>query len=342
MQQLLQLAIQQQASDIHIVVGVPPMLRIHGSLMAVANESVVAAQKASEWILAIMTPQQKDQLLTNREVDFSYALGNQARFRVNAYFEKGVAAAALRLIQLPRVCHSLTKLKQGFVLVTGPTGSGKSSTLAAMIEEINQGRAEHIVTIEDPIEFLYHPKKSIISQREMHQDTHAWTVALRSVLREDPNVVLVGEMRDFDTIAAAITVAETGHLVFATLHTNSAAQSIDRMIDVFPAHQQAQVRQQLASSLEGILAQRLVPSLRGGRVPAVEVLLATAAVRNLIREGKAHQIDSVIQTSGELGMMTLEMSLATLVKAGMVDLAVAQAYALRPQELTRLVKGDHA
>ena len=328
------------------------MLRIHGSLVVVANEPVVAAQKASEWVLAIMTPQQKDQLLTNREVDFSYALGNQARFRVNAYFEKGMAAAALRLIpaqiktveelRLPKVCHSLTKLKQGFVLVTGPTGCGKSSTLAAMIEEINASRAEHIVTIEDPIEFLYTPKKSIISQREMHQDTHAWTVALRSVLREDPNVVLVGEMRDFDTIAAAITVAETGHLVFATLHTNSAAQSVDRMIDVFPAHQQAQVRQQLASSLEGILAQRLVPSLRGGRVPAVEVLLATAAVRNLIREGKAHQIDSVIQTSGELGMMTLEMSLGNLVKAGAVDLPVAQAYALRPQELTRLVKGTDA
>ena len=250
----------------HIVVGVPPMLRVHGALVVVANEPPLVAEKASEWVLAIMTPQQKDQWLTNREVDFSYAFGNQARFRVNAYFEKGMAAAALRLIptqiktveelQLPKVCHTLGKLKQGFVLVTGPTGSGKSSTLAAMIEEINQSRAEHIITIEDPIEFLYTPKKSIISQREMHQDTHAWTVALRSVLREDPNVVLVGEMRDFETIAAAITVAETGHLVFATLHTNSAAQSIDRMIDVFPAHQQAQVRQQLAGSLEGILAQR--------------------------------------------------------------------------------------
>lgn len=347
-QQLLQLAIQQSASDVHIVVGVPPSLRVHGALVAVAGEPPLQAEKAGEWVLAIMTPQQKDQLLTNREVDFSYAFGNQARFRVNAYFEKGVIAAALRLIptqiktveelQLPKVCHTLGKLKQGFVLVTGPTGSGKSSTLAAMIEEINQSRAEHIITIEDPIEFLYTPKQSIISQREMHQDTHAWTVALRSVLREDPNVVLVGEMRDFDTIAAAITVAETGHLVFATLHTNSAAQSIDRMIDVFPAHQQAQVRQQLAGSLEGILAQRLVPSVRGGRVPAVEVLLATAAVRNLIREGKTHQIDSVIQTSGELGMMTLEMSLAGWVKSGALDLQVAQAYALRPQEVTRLVK----
>ena len=347
--ELLQLAIQQQASDIHVVVGVPPMLRIHGQLSMVANEPAAGAEKASELVLGLMTPQQKDILLTNREIDFSYSFAGQARFRVNAYFEKGAMAAALRLIpskiktvdelRLPRVCHSFTSLKQGFILVTGPTGSGKSSTLAAMIEEINANRAENILTIEDPIEFLYVPKKSIVSQREMHSDTHSWTVALKSALREDPNVVLVGEMRDYETIAAAITVAETGHLVLATLHTNSAAQSIDRMIDVFPAHQQAQVRQQLASSLEGILSQRLVPSLKGGRVPAIEVLLATPAVRNLIREGKSHQIDSVIQTSMELGMMTLEMSLASWVKSGEVSIEVAQSYSLRPQELMRLVRG---
>ena len=350
--QLLQLTIQQQASDLHLVVGVPPMLRVHGELQAVPGEPVVAAEKATEMIFSLLTPQQKDLLLTNRELDFSYALGNQARFRVNAYFEKGRLAIELRLVpakiktleelRLPKICHSLTALKQGFVLVTGPTGCGKSSTLAAMIEEINATRAENILTVEDPIEFLYTPKKSIVSQREMHNDTHSWTVALKSALREDPNVVLVGEMRDYDTIAAAITVAETGHLVFATLHTNSAAQSIDRMIDVFPAHQQAQVRQQLASSLEGILSQRLVPSLKGGRVPAIEILLATPAVRNLIREGKSHQIDSTIQTSSELGMMTLEMSLAAWVKAGEVTLEVAQSYSLRPQELVRLVRGNNA
>lgn len=349
---LMQLGIQQKASDIHLVVGVPLMLRVDGNLVAVPGEPVLVAEKAAELILALVTPQQKDLLLTNRELDFSYSLQDQARFRINAYFEKGRLAAALRLIptkiktmaelRLPKVCQNLTGLKQGFVLVTGPTGSGKSSTLAAMIEEINVTRAEHIVTIEDPIEFLYWPKKSMVSQRELHADTHSWSVALKSALREDPNVVLVGEMRDFDTIAAAITVAETGHLVFATLHTNSAAQSIDRMIDVFPEHQQGQIRQQLASSLEAVLSQRLVPSVKGGRIPAVEILLATPAVRNLIREGKSHQIDSVIQTSGELGMMTMEMSLAGWVKSGEVNLEIAQNFALRPQELMRLIQGPHA
>ncbi len=350
--QLMQMAVQRNASDIHLVVGVPPVLRIDGVLQAVPGEPPLAAEKAGEMMLSIVTPQQKDLLLTNRELDFSYAFVDQARFRVNAYFEKGRLAGNLRLIpakiktveelRLPAVCHTVTTLKQGFVLMTGPTGCGKSSTLAAMIEEINTTRSEHIVTIEDPIEFLYTPKKSVVSQREMHGDTLSWTVGLRSVLREDPNVVLVGEMRDFETIAAAITVAETGHLVFATLHTNSAAQTVDRMIDVFPEHQQNQVRQQLAGSLEAILSQRLIPSLKGGRVPAVEILLATPAVKNLIREGKSHQIDSVIQTSSELGMMSLEMSLARLVKTGEISVEIAQSYALRPAELTRLVQGPNA
>lgn len=351
-QQLLQLGIQQKASDIHLVVGVPPQLRLDGKLQSVPGEPVMVAEKSAEWVLSLVTPAQKDVLLTNRELDFSYGLPGGVRFRVNAYFEKGVMAAALRLIpskvksveelRLPGVCHSLTKLKQGFVLVTGPTGSGKSSTLAAMIEEINETRSEHIVTIEDPIEFLYSPKRSMISQRELHADTHSWAGALRSVLREDPNVVLVGEMRDFETIAAAVTVAETGHLVLATLHTNSAAQSIDRMIDVFPEYQQGQIRQQLAGSLEAVLAQRLVPGIRGGRIPAVEILLATSATRNLIREGKSHQLDNVIQTSGELGMMSLEMSLAAWVKEGEIALEVAESFALRPAELIRLVKGGNA
>jgi len=233
-----------------------------------------------------------------------------------------------------------SNLRQGFVLVTGPTGHGKSSTLAALIELINQSRGEHILTIEDPIEFLYSSKHSVISQRELHSDTHSWQVALRSALREDPDVVLVGEMRDYETIAAALTVAETGHLVFATLHTNSAAQTIDRIIDVFPEHQQAQVRMQLSNTVEVIMAQRLIPAKNGGRLPAVEVLLATPAVRNTIREGKTHQIDNIIQTSGDLGMVTLESSLAYWVKSGDLELETAQQYALKPEEVSRLVKGS--
>ena len=242
-------------------------------------------------------------------------------------------------LRLPQIIHTFATLKQGFILVTGPTGHGKSSTLAAIIEEINQTRSDHIVTIEDPIEFIYTPKKSIISQREMKYDTHGWDIALRSALREDPDVVLVGEMRDYETIAAALTIAETGHLVFATLHTNSAAQTIDRIIDVFPEEQQQQVRQQLAGSLEAVISQRLIPAIPAGRIPATEILLATSAVRNLIREGKSHQIDNVIQTSGAIGMMTLENSLVSWVRAGAITLEMAKTYALRPGEVERLVHG---
>jgi twitching motility protein PilT len=222
--------------------------------------------------------------------------------------------------------------------VTGPTGHGKSTTIAAIIDQINQSRASHVVTIEDPIEYVYPPAKSIISQREMHGDTHSWAVALRSVLREDPDVVLVGEMRDYETIAAALTVAETGHLVLATLHTNNAAQTVDRVVDVFPEHQQAQIRVQLANVLAGVISQRLVPAIGGGRVPAAEILLGTAAIKTSIREGKSHLINNVIQTSAELGMQSLEHDLARLINAGQVDLKVARQYALSPQELTRLVK----
>jgi twitching motility protein PilT len=267
---------------------------------------------------------------------------------VNVYFQKGSMAAALRLITekirsieelvLPKICYRMAELRQGLVLVTGPTGHGKSTTLAAIINEINKNRADHIVTIEDPIEYVYLPQKSIISQREMHGDTHSWSVALRSVLREDPDVVLVGEMRDYETIAATLTVAETGHLVLATLHTNSAAQTVDRIVDVFPEHQQGQIRVQLANVLSGVIAQRLVPAIGGGRVPAAEILLGTSAIRTSVREGKSHLINNVIQTSAELGMQSLEQDLARLVNAGKVDLKVAQEYALAPQELTRLVK----
>lgn len=350
-QELLDLTVQKDASDLHLVVGSPPTLRVSGALLFVGSEPL-NRQTAEDLVFPLLTPQQKDQFLVNRELDFSYQFADKGRFRINVYFQRDNPSAALRLIhsiiktpeelKLPQVVHSFAKLKQGLVLVTGPTGHGKSSTLAAIIEEINRSRAEHIVTIEDPVEFLYQPKKSIISQREMKADTHSWDVALRSVLREDPDVVLVGEMRDFETIAAALTVAETGHLVFATLHTNSAAQTIDRIIDVFPEEQQQQIRQQLAGSLEAVLSQRLIPAKTGGRVPAVEILLATPAVRNLIREGKSHQLDNVIQTSGGLGMITLESSLASWIRAGGLDMETAMTYSLRPEELSRLVGATSA
>lgn len=350
-QELLDIVVVKDSSDLHLVVGSPPSIRIDGTLVFIRNEPLTH-DESTQLIASLLTSEQKDQFQINREIDFSYQFGTKGRFRINAYFQQNHPSAALRLIhsniktpeqlRLPQIVHSFAGLKQGFVLVTGPTGHGKSSTLAAIIEEVNQTRSDHIVTIEDPIEFIYTPKKSVISQREMKADTHGWDIALRSVLREDPDVVLVGEMRDYETIAAALTVAETGHLVFATLHTNSAAQSIDRIIDVFPDEQQQQVRQQLAGSLEAIISQRLIPAIPAGRVPALEVLLATPAVRNLIREGKSHQIDNVIQTSGALGMMTLESSLVSWVRAGAITMEMAKTYALRPGEIERLVHGTGA
>jgi len=345
---LLKLMIDKKASDLHLIVGVPAHLRVDGELAPIEREAVLTIETAKDLIFPLLTPQQKDLYLVNKELDFSVELGKLGRFRVNVYFQKGSMAAALRLItekirnieelNLPKICYQMAELRQGLVLVTGPTGHGKSTTLAAIINEINNNRADHIVTIEDPIEYVYLPQKSIISQREMHGDTHSWSVALRSVLREDPDVVLVGEMRDYETISATLTVAETGHLVLATLHTNSAAQTMDRVVDVFPEHQQGQIRVQLANVLSGVIAQRLVPAIGGGRVPAAEILLGTSAVKTSIREGKSHLINNVIQTSGELGMQSLEQDLARLVNAGKVDLKVAQEYALAPQELTRLVK----
>jgi twitching motility protein PilT len=242
-------------------------------------------------------------------------------------------------LNLPPIFHEFTQYKQGLVLVTGPTGEGKSTTLAALIDEINANRSEHILTIEDPVEFVYQPKQSIISQREIHHDTMGWDIALKSALREDPNVVLVGEMRDFETIAAAITVAETGHLVFATLHTATAAQTIDRIIDVFPSHQQDQIRQQLASTVRAVVSQRLIPVLKGGRVAAIELMIANSAVKNLIREGKTFQIDNVIQTASAEGMMLVETSLVKLVQQGQISEQVARQYAFRYDEFDRLLHG---
>lgn len=347
--QLLQLTVDQKASDLHIISGVPPTVRIDGVLRPVSNTAVLTPDVINELLKGVLTTEQIERLKVNKEIDFSLSFSNLARFRINAYTQRGSLAAAFRRIPLeipaidnlglPKVLHSFVGLKQGFVLVTGPTGHGKSTTLAAILNEINQTRQAHIITIEDPIEFIFRPIKSIISQREMGKDTHSWQIALRSVLREDPNIVLVGEMRDHETIASALTVAETGHLVFATLHTNSAAQTIDRIVDVFPEEQQGQVRLQLSNVIEAVFSQRLIPAISGGRVVAHELMLATTAIKTSIREGKTHQIDSILQMSSEAGMNTLERSLANLVGAGRISLEVAHSYSLRPEELTRLVKG---
>ncbi len=350
LKELLQLTIDKGASDLHIISGIAPTLRINGELAAVPSETVLTPDAIAAFLKEILTSEQLERLMVNKEIDFSLAFSEKARYRVNAYTQKGSLAAAFRQIplviptidelNLPNILHSFTTLRQGFVLVTGPTGHGKSTTLAAMINEINHNRSSHVVTIEDPIEFIFKADKSIISQREMRGDTHSWQVALRSVLREDPDVVLVGEMRDYETIAAALTVAETGHLVFATLHTNSAAQTIDRIVDVFPEEQQKQVKLQLSNVIEAVFSQRLVPSLQGGRLVGYEVMLGTTAIKTAIREGKTHQIDSILQTSQEIGMNTIETSLAALVNAGKISLDVAQSYSLRPEQLTRLVRGN--
>lgn len=350
--ELLDLTIKNNASDLHLLPGIAPALRIDGSLRYLSNYTPATPSEMEAMIFSILKPEQKELLINNKEIDFSFGFGGGAygdlgRFRTNLYYQRGVLSAAFRYLQptirtieelkLPKITHSFSSLKQGFVLVTGPTGHGKSTTLAAIINEINLSKAAHILTIEDPVEYIYPAGKSIISQREMDLDTHSWSLALRSALREDPDVVLVGEMRDPETIAAALTIAETGHLVFSTLHTNSASQTIDRVIDSFPASQQAQVRIQLASTLKGVVSQRLIPKIDGGRVPGVEVLIGTSAVATNIREGKTHLIDSIIQTSQDAGMITLESSLASLVLAGTISLETAKSYALRPEELLRMI-----
>lgn len=346
-QELLEEVIKKESSDLHLVVGATPTLRIDGDLVPIDGYPVLSEEVVEELVFSIISDAQRELLISNREIDFSFALGEVARFRVNAYYQKGYLAAAMRYIpmqirtfdelNLPQQIRNFAQLPQGLVLVTGPTGHGKSTTLAALVNEINENRPSHIITVEDPIEYVFPHRRSLISQRELHLDTHSWDIALRSALREDPDVVLIGEMRDFDTIAAALTIAETGHLVFSTLHTNSASSTINRIIDVFPEHQQAQVRAQLAMTLEGVVSQRLIPAIEGGRYPAAEILIANNAVRSLIREGKAHQIDNQIITSQEMGMMALEHSLANLVKAGRITREQAMGHTLRPDELVRLL-----
>lgn len=349
-QELLTATIKNKASDLHLIAGRPPTIRIEGVLSELGT-TVLSPQEIEEMIFGVATAEQKNVIIENRELDFSVPIrlpdGTETRLRTNVYYQKATLAASFRHLpskirtieelNLPKTLHEFTKLRQSFVLITGPTGHGKSTTLAALINEINQNTAAHIVTIEDPIEYVYPPGRSIISQREIKSDTHSWAMALRSVLREDPNVVLVGEMRDPETIASAITIAETGHLVFSTLHTNSAAQAIDRIVDVFPPHQQGQIRAQLATALGGVVSQRLIPALDGTRIPAVEIMLGVDSVRTNIREGKTYMIDNIIRTSSHLGMMTIEESLANLVREGKISLKMAQTFALRVDELNRLL-----
>jgi twitching motility protein PilT len=345
---LLDEVIKRKASDLHLQVGLPPMLRVDGSLIAVAGADPLTEETVETLVFAILDEDQKQVLLKDKEFDFSFSYGELGRFRVNAFHERGNIAAALRLIPneilttdqlgLPAVMDKFSDYPRGLVLVTGPTGSGKSTTLASIIHKINAEKAVHILTIEDPIEFTHKSQKSVIAQREVHYDTYSFSAALRSALREDPDVVLIGEMRDLETIASAITIAETGHLVFATLHTNSASQSIDRMIDVFPPHQQPQIRAQLSNILMAIVSQRLVPAIGGGRIVAAEILIATPAVRNIIREGKSHQLEAVIQTGAEFGMQGMDRTLANLVHAGTITYEEARNFAVDLDELDRLMR----
>lgn len=346
-QQMMEITVSRNASDLHLMVGHPPTIRIFGDLIPIPSEQPLTAQDIETLLFPMLNPNQKEILIRDWELDLGFDYSAKARFRVNIYRQRGSFAAALRVIpsniksleeiRMPSSIRKLTDLRQGLVLVTGPTGHGKSTTLAAMINEINMTRKSHIITVEDPIEFIYPTGKSMISQRELNADTKSFENALKYALREDPDVVLIGEMRDLETISAAMTIAETGHLVLATLHTNSAAQTIDRVIDVFPESQQPQIRTQLAAVLEAVVSQRLVPTIEPGRVLALELLFANPAVRAIVREAKTHMIDNLIQTSGEQGMVNMETSLAVLVREGKISLETAQQYASNITLLNKLL-----
>ena len=345
--ELLDVTAKQNASDLHINVGKHPTLRIDGALVPLEKYPILTPEVTQGLISAMLSPEKLKQFIAEKEIDLSYAFGDVARFRVNIYLQKTFWSAAMRLIpsqirtleelSLPVILHDFAKLSQGFILVVGPAGHGKSTTLASIIDEINHTRNEHIITIEDPIEYLFTQDKSIISQREVNEDTLGFHEALRSVLRQDPDVLMIGEMRDAESISTAMTAAETGHLVFATLHTNSVSQTIDRIIDSFPPAQQGQITSQLAATLVGVVSQRLIPKIDGGRVPANEIMLVNSAIRNLIREKKSYQIDMVIETSLRDGMITLNRSLATLVQRRMITIEQAELYSLNSSELKILV-----
>ncbi len=346
---LLEECVKRSASDIHLQYGLPPIFRVDGVLVPVSGYTPLTDEIIKNLIFATLDEEQQKIFLKDKEFDYSFAFGDIARFRVNAFHERGKMAAAFRLIPnkirsiselgMPTIVETFADYPRGLVLVTGPTGSGKSTTLAALIDKINHEKSCHIITIEDPIEFTHKSQRSVVAQREVHYDTFSFGAALRSVLREDPDVVLIGEMRDLETIQAAITIAETGHLVFATLHTNSAAQSIDRIIDVFPSHQQPQVRTQLSNMLMAICSQRLVPAINGGRVAATEIMIANAGIRALIREGKTYQIDTAIQTGASEGMQTMDKTLAQLVRTNVISYDSAREYAVDINQLNRFVRG---
>lgn len=335
---LLALTLERNASDLHLQVGEPPIIRVDSELLRLEDYQILSQDAITDLVKVMLTEGQQERLQQQMDLDFSYAFKDDARFRVNVFKQQGVWGAAFRLVpnhiktleelNLPPILKKFTENKQGLVLVVGPTGHGKSTSLASMINEINMTRAEHILTIEDPVEFLFTPQKSVLSQREVNLDTPSFAQALKAALREDINVVLVGEIRDLESISSALTLAETGHLIFATMHTNDAAQSIDRIVDVFSGDQQAQVRSQLASVLLGIVSLRLLPKVGGGRIPAYEILVVNHAVRNTIRDNKIYEINNIIHTSAEEGMIPLDKTLANLVKQGTVELDVAQNYVL--------------
>jgi len=349
MNELLDITIGEQASDLHISVGQPPILRIDGELVPLGKKPPITKELVEQLVYALLNEKQKEKLLNEREIDFSYNLEDRARFRGNVFYTMGNMSIALRLIpsevktienlNLPSALHQFSRATQGFVLVTGPSGHGKSTTLAALIDEINHTRADHIITIEDPIEYVFQDDKSIIDQREVSRDTHSFANALRATFRQDPDVIMVGEMRDLETMGTALTAAETGHLVFATLHTNSAAQTIDRIVDSFPSEQQSQIRSQLSTSLLGVISQRLIPRIQGGLIPACEIMSMTAAVANLIRENKTHELPLVIETSSEAGMISLNRALASLVRVKEITMDNALKYSLNPTEIKSLMRG---
>ena len=344
---LLELVGSQDASDLHISVGRHPTLRINGSLIPLVNEPILKPEDSQGLVLALLNEEQKKIFLERKELDFSYSYKDKARFRVNVFYQRGYMSAALRFLpakiktikelNLPETLERFAEHSQGFFLVVGPSGHGKSTTLAALIDLINHTKDAHIITIEDPIEYIFTQDRCIIDQREVGFDTESFSRALRSSFREDPNVIMIGEMRDLETISTALSAAETGHLVFATLHTNNASQTIDRIIDSFPPSAQSQVKIQLAASLVGVVSQRLIPRIKGGRIPAVEIMFGNSAIKNLIREGKPYQINMVIDTSAEEGMISLNKSLAGLVRQGEISLENAEIYSLNRKELRALL-----